>query len=671
MPKKDDNLLIFNIDPNLRKYKNDIILRIEKYKNKKKKLLNGKRKLSKIANFHKYFGFQKSKTGWFYREWAPAADEVYLTGDFNNWNPTSHPLKRINEDTWEIFVKGIRSIPHNSRIKIIIVKNGKLNYKVPMFITKVNQEKYEDNHIDFYGIMNNPSRKYKFKNEFIIPRKFKPFIYEVHIGIAQEKNGIGSYKEFIDILPRIKNLGYNTIQIMAVASHSYYGSFGYHVTNFFAASHWFGDIEDLKLLIDEAHKLEIAVLMDIVHSHASKNINEGINYYDTTEYQLFYSGKRGEHSLWDSRIFDYSKINVLKFLLSNLKYYLEEYNFDGFRFDGVTSMMYLDHCIGRNFNSYDDYFSLNTDLDATTYLTLANELIKEMNSSYITIAEDVSGMPGLCLPIKDGGLGFDYRFNMGVSNFWKQSLYQDDHNWNMFKMWHELTSSRPEEKSISYAESHDESIVGNKTIMFKLADAEIYKNMNLHNQSFLIHRAISLHKLITSITLNTASDGYLNFIGNEFGHPEWLDFPSERNNWSYKYAKRQWHLVDDKNLKYQWLNEFNKESINFSKTHNLLSYRPRLIMIENEFKLVIFKRNNLYFIYNFHPTRSYEGLTIPIEEKSRFKVIFSSDDIKFGGMNRISKEYIYESFEIFGSDFDYQLKIYSPSRTMMILKKLD
>ena len=661
---------IFKLDPTLKNYKDDLKLRVDDYKRTRKELLGNKRKISSVANFHEYYGFTKTRTGWIFRDWAPAADEVILVGDFNDWNTESHKLKRIDENTFEIEIKGIRTIPHNSRLKVLIRKDGQDHYRVPMFINKVRQEVTPEGALDFYGIMHNPPRRYKFKHKLQVEKDFKPFIYETHIGIAQERGAIGSYEEFMDILPRIKDLGYNTIQIMAIASHVYYGSFGYHVTNYFAASHWFGDIENLKKMIDRAHELGIAVIMDIVHSHASKDVNEGINNYDTTDYQLFHSGARGYHELWDSKLFDYGKITTLKFLLSNIKYFMEEYNFDGFRFDGVTSMIYHDHGLGKAFLTYDDYFSMNTEIEALTYLTLANELMKEINPNSISIAEDVSGMPALCLPIKEGGVGFDYRFNMGVTNFWYKTLDLDEKFWDMNWMWFELTAKRPEEKTIVYSESHDQSIVGDKTIMMKLADAELYWNMNIENQSYIIHRAIALHKLITSITMNTASDGYLNFMGNEFGHPEWIDFPSERNNWSYHYARRQWSLVDNEELKYKWLNDFNKDSIHFSFENKLLSEWPKLLFIHNEFKLVMFKRNGLYFVYNFHPTKSYEGLSIPVEEDGQFQVVFSSDDSKYGGLDRISKDYIYESKEIFGTDYDYNISIYSPSRTMMVLKQV-
>lgn len=672
MANKSINYKIFDRDPILEHFKSDVLLRINDYKEKKKDLLKGAKKLSQIANMHEYYGFHKIKDAWIYREWAPAADAVYLTGEFNDWNPTSHSLTRIDENTWEIKIKGIKSLSNNSRVKVIIEKNNERYYHIPLFINKVEQEIKEDGSLDFYGIIDN-SRKYNWKHDdFKIKKDFKPLIYETHIGIAQEKESIGSFKEFTkNILPRIKDNGYNAIQIMALASHVYYGSFGYHVTNFFSTAHWFGDRKDLKELIDTAHKMGIAVFMDIVHSHAAKNVHEGINLFDTTNEMFFYEGDRGNHQLWDSKLFNYGKNDVIKFLLSNLKYFIDEYHIDGFRFDGVTSMIYQNHGIGTAFVSYDNYFSMNTNIEALTYLTLANDLIKEIKKSSVTIAEDVSGMPGLCLPINEGGVGFDYRFSMGVPDFWVRTLKRNDHNWDLNWMWYELTTKRNQEKTITYTESHDQALVGDKTLMFRLTDAEIYWHMHKDDKNIVIDRAIALHKLIRFATISTGADGYLNFMGNEFGHPEWIDFPSERNGWSYKYAKRQWHLVDDKDLKYRYLNNFDKEMIAFSKAKNLLDGQtPQLIMIHNDMKLLMFRKNDLYFLFNFHPTNSYEGLSVPIVEGEEFKVVFDTDTGEFGGFDRISKSYVYHSKTLYGTDYEKGIQIYLPSRTALVLKKI-
>ena len=502
---------------------------------------------------------------------------------------------------------------------------------------------------------------------------FKPekqlYIYECHIGMAQEKEGIGSYSEFAEnILPRIKDLGYNTIQIMAIMEHPYYGSFGYQVSNFFAASSKYGMPCDLKKLIDTAHGMGIAVLLDVVHSHAVKNVGDGLNMFDGTVYQFFHEGQRGEHPAWDTKLFNYNKNEVIHFLLSNLKFWMTEYHFDGFRFDGVTSMIYHDHGLGTAFTDYSKYFSLNTDTEAITYLQLANELIREVNPKAITIAEDMSAMPGMCLKIKDGGIGFDYRLSMGVPDMWIKLLKeQSDENWNMRYLWYELTGRRPGEKYIGYAESHDQALVGDKTIMFRLCDSEMYTSMSKFTDSLIVDRGIALHKMIRLVTLSLGGEGYLNFMGNEFGHPEWIDFPREGNGWSYFYCRRQWHLADDENLKYGYLNKFDKELVEFSKKHKLFKDSPVSLYIDEEKQILVYERAGVVFALNFSPDKSYDEYFLRTPETGVYQTVMSTDEPKFGGFDRIplKMKYTAESVKNIGNGF----KIYLPARTALCLVK--
>ena len=528
-----------------------------------------------------------------------------------------------------------------------------------------------------------------------------PLIYECHIGMAQNKYGIGTYEEFRDnTLPRIKELGYNTIQIMAIMEHPYYGSFGYQVSNFFAASSKYGTPEDLKSLINTAHKMGIRVLLDVVHSHAVKNTNEGINMFDGTEYQFFHSGAKGEHQAWGTKLFNYDKNEVLHFLLSNLKFWMDVYHFDGFRFDGVTSMIYKDHGLGSSFDCYEKYYSLNTETDALVYLQLANELVHELNPDTVTIAEDMSGMPGMCLPIAAGGIGFDYRLAMGTPDFWIRTLKElKDEDWDVWKMWYELTGRRPEEKVIGYVESHDQALVGDKTIMFRLCDADMYWGMEVNSQNMVIDRGVALHKMIRLVTHSLSGDGYLNFMGNEFGHPEWIDFPREGNDWSYHYCRRQWHLVDDHNLRYYFLNDFDKAMIKLSKDNQLLAARPNNLWMDSDGNMLIYERAGLLFIFNFHPTWSKDGYWIPTLETGKYQVVLSTDSKEFGGNGQISEDYIYEAKDVIDTweeevtkevpDPDNEgemiekkviepksntrrgFQFYSPARTAAVLKKIE
>ena len=616
-------LNILDYDPYLEPFKEDLSLRLFEFARTKKRLLGTDGSLVDFANGYKYFGFQQESKHWTFREWAPNAKRAWLVGDFNNWE-NNFELKQAYGGTWEISIPGM--LPVGSKVKVkLLLPSGETVYRVPSYIMfAIPNERHE---LD--GVIVQP--KYDWKNK--APQlKEAPLIYEAHIGISTEEYKINSYKEFTrDVLPRIKKAGYNTIQLMAIMEHPLYASFGYQVSNFFAISSRFGQPEDLMELIDQAHGMGLRVLLDVVHSHAVKNIEDGLNYFDGTENQYFHEGERGNHPAWKTKLFNYGKDEVIHFLLSNLKFWLDTYHFDGFRFDGVTSMLYHDHGLGTAFTDYSKYFSLNTDIEAVTYLMLANELTHLFNPSATTIAEDMSAMPGMALPISSGGIGFDYRLSMGIPDFWiKQLKEKTDNSLDLLSLWWELTTRRPGEKNIGYSESHDQALVGDKTIMMWLADEEIYWKMDLNSQSLKIDRAIALHKLIRLITFSLAGEGYLNFMGNEFGHPEWLDFPRQENHDDFQHARRQWSLADNKDLRFQYLLAFDQAMINLERHYKFLeSPEPvQQLWIKNSDKLLAYQKGQLLFVFNFHPSYEQE-LQLQFPEKP--ELIFDSDDQKFGG----------------------------------------
>lgn len=616
-------LNILDYDPYLEPFKEDLSLRLFEFARTKKRLLGTDGSLVDFANGYKYFGFQQESKHWTFREWAPNAKRAWLVGDFNNWE-NNFELKQAYGGTWEISIPGM--LPVGSKVKVkLLLPSGETVYRVPSYIMfAIPNERHE---LD--GVIVQP--KYDWKNK--APQlKEAPLIYEAHIGISTEEYKINSYKEFTrDVLPRIKKAGYNTIQLMAIMEHPLYASFGYQVSNFFAISSRFGHPEDLMELIDQAHGMGLRVLLDVVHSHAVKNIEDGLNYFDGTENQYFHEGERGNHPAWKTKLFNYGKDEVIHFLLSNLKFWLDTYHFDGFRFDGVTSMLYHDHGLGTAFTDYSKYFSLNTDIEAVTYLMLANELTHLFNPSATTIAEDMSAMPGMALPISSGGIGFDYRLSMGIPDFWiKQLKEKTDNSLDLLSLWWELTTRRPGEKNIGYSESHDQALVGDKTIMMWLADEEIYWKMDLNSQSLKIDRAIALHKLIRLITFSLAGEGYLNFMGNEFGHPEWLDFPRQENHDDFQHARRQWSLADNKDLRFQYLLAFDQAMINLERHYKFLeSPEPvQQLWIKNSDKLLAYQKGQLLFVFNFHPSYEQE-LQLQFPEKP--ELIFDSDDQKFGG----------------------------------------
>ncbi len=659
---------ILQYDPYLKPFSSDIELRMYKYDKKLGEILESNSSLESFADAYKYFGITKVVGGWYYREWAPNADNMFFCGDFNGWDLYSHPMKNIGNGVFEIFLEGDDALIKGQKIQAIVIKNGETLRRIPAFATRVVQDPVT--YLWCAEVDDTLFDNFNWTDKNFKPKK-TPYIYECHIGMAQEEGKIGSYNEFTDnVLPRIKKLGYNTLQIMAIAEHPYYASFGYQVANFFAASSRYGTPSDLKRLINTAHKMGIAVLLDVVHSHSIANTGDGLNLFDGEDGQYFHKGDKGNHPAWGTKLFDYGKNEVLRFLLSNLKFWMDVYHFDGFRFDGVTSMLYHDHALGSAFTGYNMYFSPNTDIDAVCYLQLANTLIRNINPNAITVAEDMSGMPGMCIKVADGGIGFDFRLSMGVPDLWIKLIKEfSDENWNMYTLWYELTSRRPKEKNIGYCESHDQALVGDKTIMFRLCDAEMYTSMSKFTESAVIDRGIALHKMIRLITASLSGEGTLTFMGNEFGHPEWIDFPREGNGWSYHYCRRQWHLADDENLRYGYLNLFEKEMINLFKTERLLSKPTKEMLIQDNDKVIAYKKGRLLFVFNFNPTQSFTDYFIPTGDLKKYKLIFSSDDKCFGGFERFDREYVYKSEKC--PDTRLGFNCYIPARTASVFKETE
>ncbi len=663
MPKSAKRKIL-RIDSYLEPFEQEIERRVNLFKEKKRQLLGANGKLTDFANGHKFFGFHRTSNGWVYREWAPAAEAMYLTGDFNGWDIYATPMQKKENGVFELVLKGKDALKTGQRVQAIVINSGRIMRRIPLYATRVVQDPIS--HL-WCAELDDTLDSFPWTDTDFTPDK-APIIYECHIGMAQEKGAVGTYREFIDnILPRIKAAGYNTIQLMAVMEHPYYASFGYQVSSFFAASSRYGKSCELKELINKAHGMNIAVLLDLVHSHAVNNINEGISDFDGTVYQFFHEGERGNHAAWGTKLFNYGKNEVLHFLLSNLKYWMETFHFDGFRFDGVTSMMYRDHGLGRSFGNYEAYFSGNTDSEAVTYLQLANELIHAVNPSAVTVAEDMSGMPGMCLPISYGGIGFDFRLSMGIPDFWIKTVKETrDEAWDIGKLWYELTNCRPKEKSIGYVESHDQALVGDKTLMFRLCDREMYTHMSKDTPSIVIDRGVALHKMIRLITASVGGEGYLNFMGNEFGHPEWIDFPREGNGWSYHYCRRQWSLVDNGQLRYSELGEFDKAMLSLLKEEKIFEKKAVLKRIDQDEKIVIYSKGDVVFAFNFNPTRSFEKYFVPTGKLGKYRVILSTDEKRFGGFERASLEYEYSSSSMKEKGFF----CYLPSRSALVFKKV-
>ncbi|MBN8217172.1 MAG: alpha amylase C-terminal domain-containing protein [Spirochaetes bacterium] len=660
-------------DPWLEPHKGELARRIRAYDEALLQIQKEYGSLEDFALLHRELGihWDAKKKGWWYREWAPSAWGLSLMGDFNGWNRESHPLARRDDGVWELFLPHAEyaaTFTHASRVKVHVNGQNGRRDRIPACITRVVQDPQT---MDFSGQVWFPPQAYEWRDgAFTADGKEPLFIYEAHVGMAQEREGLGTYREFADIiLPRIKALGYNTVQLMAIAEHPYYGSFGYHVGNFFCPSSRFGTPEDLKYLVDRAHGLGLRVIMDLVHSHSVKNLAEGLNQFDGSDDQYFHPGGRGIHEGWDSLLFNYGKAQVRRFLLSNVRWWIEEFHFDGYRFDGVTSMLYFHHGAYTAFTNYEQYFVKDVDWDVLVYLQLANTLLHRLKPWGASICEDMSGMPGACRPPRDGGLGFDYRLGMGIPDFWIKLIKERrDEDWNLRELWHQVTNRRWKEKTIAYCESHDQALVGDKTIAFRLMDQEMYWHMRVDDGHPTIERGVALHKLIRLFTLALGGEGWMNFMGNEFGHPEWIDFPREGNGWSYKYARRQWSLVDHPALKYRFLSAFDASLIHFASESGLLAAPgARELHIDETNHVLCAERANRIFVFNWGLGSIFDyRFACP---SGKYRLVLCSDDAVFGGHGRVDGKLDY--FTQREADGNDRLSIYCTSRTGMVFQRVE
>ena len=672
--KMAERLKIVKDDPWLEPVEGELEYRRKLYLDALKEIEEASESIADYADGYLYFGFQRDEEahGWWFREWLPGAWEVFLFGDFNGWERRSLPLARGADGVWSIFLYDGdwgRGLKHGSLYKILVHGENGWHERIPAYARRVVQDDATKN---FTAQFWNPEPFDWTGDCFDIGNLPTLYIYESHVGMAVEQERVGSYAEFArDVLPRIKRAGYNTVQLMGVAEHPYYGSFGYHVSSFFAPSSRFGMPEELKALIRSAHALDLAVVMDLVHAHYVKNLNEGLNGLDGTDCQYSPSGEEGYQPYWDSKLFDYSKPQVRHFLLSNIKYWLDEFRFDGFRFDGVTSMIYRHHGY-TEFDSRGKYFGPDVNRAALTYLTLANTLVHEVRPSAVTIAEDVSGMPGMCIPVGDGGVGFDYRLGMAVPDFWIRMLKAlPDEDWNIRDIWNILTDRLPAVRTVAYAESHDQAMVGDQTIAFRLMDKEMYTGMACGVRNIVVERGIALHKMIRLVTIALGGQAYLNFMGNEFGHPEWIDFPREGNGWSYRYARRQWSLADDAGLRYAQLGLFDRDMLDMVERNGIMrsGYAYNHLM-DTAAKTMVFSHGCVLFVFNWHPSLSIPDYMVPVPEAGRYRIILSTDDLRYGGQGRNDRSVAHFSFPVTDDEgvTRHYIKVYNICRTAVVYK---
>lgn len=660
---------IIDNDPWLQPVSDKIATRHQAYIDRKNSIERNYGSLYHYSGWHLEMGFHYDPAGkvWYFRDWLPRALEVYLTGSFADWEPCRYPLQRLGGGVWEAAIADADLA--NAEVMLYVKGPRGYSMHIPAFVNYATQNADTK---AFVGRVYVPDSPFDWQGDKGIPLADKPlFIYECHVGMATEREAVGSYKEFEQrMIPYVKDLGYNVLQIMALAEHPYYGSYGYQVSNFFAPSSRFGTPDDLKHLIRTAHKNGLAVVMDLVHSHFVANINEGLNMIDGSDDLYSPAGAQNMHPYWDTKLFDYAKPEVQRFLLSNIRYWMEEYHIDGFRFDGVTSMIYHHHGYIDNFGTHDNYFGSQANEVAITYLTLANDLIHTINPASATIAEEVSGMPGIAIPIADGGIGFDYRMAMAIPDYWIKLLTDcRDEEWNMYRLWNVMNDRIWNVKTVAYCESHDQAIVGDKTIAFRLMDEAMYHSMEKTAHTINVDRGVALHKMIRLFTILTGGQAYLNFMGNEFGHPDWIDFPRKGNDWSYRYARRLWHLIEDRQLKYDYLLEFDKAMLAFAKSRNVMSLDfPNLLLCDEDHKTIAFGRDDWVAVFNWHTMLSLTKYDVPVKRRGRYRLVLSTDDERYGGFGRINKEVEYPSHTY---KKRHCISVYNTNRSANIFERID
>ena len=623
--------LLMERDPSLNPWAGDIRMHLDRY-NERRWRLAGDGSLSEFANGYHYFGFHRTDEGWAFREWLPGADAVWLTGDFNNWQRYACPLIPIGNGVWEVRLRGQDALKHGQMVKLIVGRQGASFERVPAYIHRCVKD-----HIGgaLCGEIWMPGQPFQWTDGdfFRFKRPRSPMIYEAHVGMAQEHGRVGSFREFADeTLGWVQYAGYNTVLLMAVQEDPDYASMGRRVANFFAPSHRFGTPEDLKYLVNKAHELDISVLMEVCCCWASPNVGEGLSQQDGTDWQYFLTGPRGWHPKHGTRLFDYGRDDVLHFLLSNLKYWMEEYHFDGFRFDGVTSMLYENHGMSA-FDRPDAYFSMNTNVDARIFLMLANELIHGFNDKAMTIAEEDSGFPGMCLPLEYGGVGFDYRQDEGVQALWAALIRdQRQQDWDMSRLWATLTAGRPGEMRLCSPEPRERSL------MARMAGEALETGMGKEDKDPEVDRAADMQKAIRLLTCALSGNGFLTFMGNEFGHPDRVDFPRAENRFSGLNARRRWSLVNDWSLKYEWLANFDRAmTFLFNRFAIHCAGDPERLLIDDEKKLIAFSRGGMLFVFNLHPTQDARRVFINAGSGA-YRAALTTDEWPFGGRERVSKE---------------------------------
>ena len=631
--------------------------------------------LAHYADLHRRWGVHRQEDGgWLLHEYMPQAEKLWLTTDkinFQRW--AHHAFQPVGDGWWRLDLPP-EALEHGTYMELRVMAPGVEGAvrRVPACAQWVEQDKLTPT--QWCARLWNPPQPYEWQHAR--PEAPLPFprIYEAHVGMAipalEHRHGqwlprhpksVGSFRLFAEeVLPRIARAGYTAVQLMGVPEHPLYKSFGYQVSSYFAPTSRCGTPDDFRLLVDTAHGLGLRVILDIPHSHSCPNTEQGMARYDGSPY-LF----AAKDNQWGTASFDYGQKMTRRLLLSNCHYWMEEYRVDGFRFDAVGNMIYVDHGFGDDFSHVGRCFHTENgeprgDEDGILYLALANTLIHELSAPALSIAEEFSGMPGMTSPPEHGGLGFDYRFAMGVPDYWAKFIKGQEEGLELGQLWHEMTNHRPYERTINYVECHDQSINGKDAMIWRLMGDEMYTGMALPQQSWNISRGLALYKLMRLITLSTAHCGYLSFMGAEFGHPEWLD--------DEEHAHRQWHLADAPDLKYHQLAAFDRHTLHLLAERHLadMAHSPLLRLLHEEHRLLVFERGTLLLAFNFHELHSQTALDVWVTP-GKYVEADSSDAPAYGGHGNAHNPGLEHFSDPDSGVHEQRITLYVPPLTALVL----
>lgn len=592
--------------------------------------------------------------GWRFAVWAPKAVSVRIVGDFNDWNGYDKMLERI--ETSGVWYGFFTDIEEGMLYKYAIeAEDGETYYKADPYAVK------SELRPGTASVTKDISNNYKWGDKAWISARGKnstltePMnIYEIHIGSwkIHDDGSFYTYRELADeLVPYVKKMGYTHIEIMPITEYPFDGSWGYQVTGFFSATTRYGESEDLKYLIDKCHKNHIGIIMDWVPAHFPRDAH-GLRMFDGTPVYEYADPRLGEHKDWGTMVFDYSKSEVISFLISSAYFWAEQYHIDGIRVDAVSSMLYRDY--SRNDGEWvPNEYGGNGNLEAVDFLKKLNKIMGTEFPNFMMVAEESTAWPLVTAPPENDGLGFNYKWNMGWMNdtlrYMGMDPYfrKDNHSLLTFMMMYAYS------ENYILPLSHDEVVHGKGSMLNKM--------FGEYDEKFAAYRTLLGYYM-------TMPGKKMLFMGGEFGQMlewryddqlEWNVLEIDKHKRLHQYVKDLNHFyMENKALweldtswdGFRWVNEADSEN-------SVLSYIRR----------GRHAADNVVVVANFTPVeRPIYKIGVPLA--GEYEVVFHSSAVKYGGNKRITKK-VYKTKNMQFSDMMYTIEVAIDGNSVMFLKK--